>query len=110
MGFVPKVPRVGRGAGGDVERVLGLIKADLVFPLLIIHARRRVSAAVHGDVEVPAFFGLGTEGFFFESQGVCTDGDRLVLPLLLALFTDELEVVVPKKRSRLLGLGLGERR
>ena len=43
----------------------------------------RLHSAIPTDVEVPTLFGLGTERFLFESEGVRADGDRLVLPLLV---------------------------
>ena len=45
--LMPEVPRVGWRARRDVNALLGLVKFDLVFPLAVIDAGGRATAAVH---------------------------------------------------------------
>ena len=53
VSLMPQIPRIRGSPRGDVESLAGLVQANLVLPLLIIHRLGCPTAPVHGNPQAP---------------------------------------------------------
>ena len=85
VGFVPEIPGVCRGPGGDVDPLVDGVELFLVFPLLIVDARRSPAAAMKRDPEGMPPRGLLAKGLQEERHDKVAVAELAGLDLGLAL-------------------------
>ena len=85
VGFVPEIPGVCRGPGGDVDPLVDGVELFLVFPLLIVDARRSPAAAMKRDPEGMPPRGLLAKGLQEERHDKVAVAELAGLDLCLAL-------------------------
>ena len=108
VALVPEVPGVGRGAGSHVESLGGLIQADLVLPLLVVHLLGRAAAAMHGDPQAPLPGRRLAEFLLQPTEGLALEGQFLLLEFRGALGHQLGHAVGRDHGQHTLGLCLGQ--
>ena len=108
VGFVPEIPGVCRGPGGDVDPFLDRVELLLVFPLLIIDAGRRAAAAMERDPEGMPARGLLAKGLQEERHDKVAVAEFAGLDLSLARGALRSSMGLPEEIAGGEGIGFRE--
>ena len=108
VGFVPEIPGVCRGPGGDVDPLVDGVELFLVFPLLIVDARRSPAAAMKRDPEGMPPRGLLAKGLQEERHDKVAVAELAGLDLCLALGALFSSMGLPEEIAGGEGIGFRE--
>ena len=108
MALVPQVPRVGGGAGCDVDAFFKGVQLDLVPPLLVVDSRWRAAAAVHRDPQTLLTVGGLAKVTPQVLEGVVAREKCLCFQFRCSFFGQRIFALAHQPLGETLGLVLGE--
>ena len=106
---MPEVPSIRWGARGKIDALLGAIQPFLIFPLAIIHTRRRIPPSMHRDIQAPTVLGFIAIHNILKPHGQLAVPNDLGLHFLGPFLAQVRHVIRPQQTGNLLCLFQRER-